>query len=70
MFDHVCIDLTAREQELLCHLREFHDVLILQKTDPLHMYQTRLRSLHQMGMINLSLPNQDGVLSRILTEIY
>ena len=65
---HVCADLTSREHELLSHLRKFHDVLLLQEDDPLCAYQTRLRSLHQMGMLNLSLPKQDGLLSKMFAE--
>ena len=56
----VYADLRADEQEFLRVLRSFCDVLLLRKEDPLHQYQIRLRSLHRMGMINLSLPHQDA----------
>ena len=33
----------------------WHDVLLLDKEGSLHEYQIRLRTLHNLGMINLSL---------------
>lgn len=65
---HVCADLTADEHELLVTLRRFHDVLLLDEKDPLHAYQTRLRSLHQLGMINLSFPRPNELISQLLRE--
>ena len=48
-------DLNKGQSMLLQTLRTFHDVLMLDKDDPFHAYQTRLRSLDSLGMINLSL---------------
>ena len=56
----VYADLSPAERELLRVLRTFNDVLLLEADDPLHQYQIRLRSLHRMGMLNLSLPHQDA----------
>lgn len=50
-------DLDEEQRELLRVLRSFHDVLLLNEDDSLQMYQTRLRSLYRLGMINLSLPS-------------
>ena len=65
---HVCADLSADEHELLYTLRQFHDVLLLSKKDPLHAYQMRLRTLHRLGIINLSLPRADASLSHLYSR--
>ena len=65
---HVVADLTMNEQDLLCNLRQFADVLLLDKQDPLHVYQTRLRSLNRLGILNLSLSSSDASLSQLLAR--
>ena len=65
---HVCADLSADEHELLYTLRKFHDVLLLSKEDPFHAYQTRLRTLHRLGIINLSLPRANSSLSALYSR--
>ena len=60
MSAQVYADLRAEEKEFLRVIRTFNDVLLLHADDPLHQYQIRLRSLHRMGMLNLSLPHQDA----------
>ena len=65
---HVCADLTADEQDLLFNLRKFADVLLLQKDDPLHVYQMRLRSLHRLGIVNLSLSSSDAAMAQLLAR--
>ena len=65
---HVCADLTADEQDLLFNLRKFADVLLLKEDDPLHAFQMRLRSLHRLGMVNLSLPSSNASLSQLLAR--
>lgn len=52
-------DLSPYDKMLYRQLREFTDVLLLKQTDPLHMFQTRLRSMHNLGMLNLSLATID-----------
>lgn len=54
---HVFADLDAQQRDLLKVLRTFHDVLLLNQDDSLELYQTRLRSLYKLGIINLSLPS-------------
>ena len=53
---HVFADLDSEERALLQVLRKYHDVLLLKQDDSLQMYQTRLRSLYKLGILNLSLP--------------
>jgi len=65
---HVCSDLSCEEHDLLRTLRVFHDVLLLEKDDPLHSYQMRLRSLHRMGILNLSLPREDASLAQVMAR--
>ena len=65
---HVYSDLSCQELDLLHTLRVFHDVLLLKKDDPLHAYQMRLRSLHRMGIVNLSLARADASLSKLLSR--
>ena len=65
---HVCADLNADEQDLLWTLRKFHDVLLLKKDDPLYAYQMRLRSLHRLGMINLSFTRSDASLAAVMAR--
>ena len=48
-------DLRAGERQLLRMLRQYADVLLLKAHDPLHSFQTRLRTLWSYGFINLSL---------------
>ena len=48
-------DLSADDKNLYNQLRQFNDVLLLKQMDPLHVFQTRLRSMHNLGMLNLSL---------------
>ena len=61
-------DLNMKEQDLLHSLRKFHDVLLLKKKDPLHAYQMRLRTLHRLGMINLSVHREDASLAQLLSR--
>lgn len=65
---HVYSDLSSKELDLLRTLRVFHDVLLLKKDDPLHAYQLRLKSLHRMGIVNLSLARADASLSKLLAR--
>ena len=65
---HVCADLHADEQDLLHSLRKFHDVLLLKRKDPLHAYQMRLRTLHRLGIINLSVHREDASLAQLLSR--
>ena len=65
---HVIADLDADEQELLWTLRKFHRVLLLDKDDPLCAYQMRLRSLHRLGMINLSFARPDASLALLMAR--
>ena len=51
-------DLNESQRHLLQILRtNYADVLLLKSDDPLHVYQTRLRTLWGYGMLNLSLPS-------------
>ena len=52
-------DLSATTRTFYKEMRHYHDVLRLQITDPLYKFQTRLRSLHAMGILNLSLATFD-----------
>lgn len=55
---HVFADLDGEGMSMLRTLRSFHDVLLVQADDPLHVFQTRLRTMHNYGMINLSMARQ------------
>ena len=41
--------------EFLSLLRDYSDVLLLGREDPWTAYQTQLKKLHDLGMLNLSL---------------
>jgi len=48
-------DIDEAGMQFLNHCREYHDVLLLNKNAPWSSYQTTMRRLHQLGIINLSL---------------
>ena len=62
----VYADLNQDQRDMLAWLRNhYHDVLLLGREDPLHSYQTRLRTLWAYGMINLSLGSTNPALTRL-----
>ena len=62
----VYADLNVKQRDMLSWLRNhYHDVLLLDREDPLHSYQTRLRTLWSYGMINLSLGSTNPALARL-----
>ena len=51
-----CIsDLDKSAMEFLSLLRDYSDVLLLGREDPWTAYQTQLKKLHDLDMLNLSL---------------
>ena len=47
-------DLSTKDRCFFKCLRKYHDVLLLHEDDPLHVFQTRLQSMHNLGILNLS----------------
>ena len=52
-------DLNDKDRLFFQHLRKYHDVLFLNNDDPLYVFQTRLQSMHNLGILNLSFATID-----------